>query len=76
MSLDIEKLTGIIAPGSGTKITSSPFNLKGTASTVVAGSLSTAVGVVQMATGNRLALRLTGTPTDVANVTVTLLVNY
>lgn len=76
VSLDIEKLTGTTAPGSGTAITASPFNLKSTINTVVTGTLSTTIGTVNFAVGNRMALKLTGTPTSVANVTVTLLINF
>ncbi len=76
VTLDIEKLTGTTAPGSGTKLTVSPFDLKGTINTVVTGVLSSTVGVIQLATGDRLALRKTGTLTSVANVTVTLIVYF
>ena len=76
VSLDIEKLTGTTAPGSGTKITSAVIDLKGTINTVVTASLSTTIGVVQLAVGDRLALLLTGTPTSVANVNVTLILDF
>lgn len=76
VSLDIEKLTGTTVPGSGTKITAAAIDLKGVINTVVTPALSTSVGVVQLASGDRLALLLTGTPTSVANVTVTILIRY
>jgi hypothetical protein len=75
VSLDVEKLIGTTAPGSGVKITTAPFNLKSAINTVVTAQLSTFVGVVQLAAGDRLALRLTGTPTSVANVNITVVLS-
>jgi hypothetical protein len=77
VTLQIEKLTGTTAPGSGTALLSSTFNLKGTANTVQTYTTFTpTVGAVQCAMGDRIALKLSGTPTAVANMTVTLLFNY
>ncbi len=79
VSLNVEKLTGTTAPGSGTVVTTSAFNLKGAINTVVAKTYSggqLSPGTVQLDTGNRLALKLTGTPTSVANVTVTLILTF
>ncbi len=76
VSLQIEKLTGTVAPGSGTALLATAFNLKSTINTVVTGALTNTVGAVQLNVGDRLALKLTGTPTSVASVTVTLLINF
>lgn len=76
VTLDIEKLTGTQAPGSGTSILASTFDLKGTINTVVQKSgldLSTAR---QLVNGDRLCLKLTGTLTAVAGVQVTLHCKY
>lgn len=70
VSLQIEKLTGTTAPGSGTSLLSTPFNLKGTANTVTTGVLTTVSPFLRFASGDRAALKLTGTPTSVNNVTV------
>lgn len=75
VSLQIERLTGTTAPGSGVLLLTTAFDLKGTINTVQTGTVVTpftgTTGTV-LATGDRLALKLTGTPTSVANVTVTL----
>lgn len=76
VTLDIEKLTGTQAPGSGISILTTAFNLKGTINTVVQKQgldLSTAR---QLVNGNRLCLKLTGTLTDVAGCQVTLHCKY
>ena len=79
VTLDIEKLTGTTAPGSGTSVLASTYDLKGTANTVVIKE-----GVDLSLTGNnrqlneqdRLALVDTGTLTAVASVQVTLYCKY
>jgi len=71
-TVQIEKLTGTTAPGSGSAILTTGFNLVGTINTVQTGTLSNAIGVVQLAQGDRLALLLSGTPTSVSNVTITI----
>lgn len=79
VTLNIEKLTGTTAPGAGTSLLSTAFDLKGTANTVLTAPSSAypltttnQVSSLNLATGDRLAFKLTGTPTSVANVTVTL----
>lgn len=76
VTLDVEKLVGITAPGSGVVLTISPFNLKATANTVQTAMLSNVVGAIHLNVGDRLALKLTGTPTSLANVSVTITINY
>ena len=76
VTLDIEKLTGTQAPGAGTSILATTFDLKGTINTVVQKQgldLSTAR---QLVNGNRLCLKLTGTTTAVAGCQVTLHCKY
>ncbi len=72
VTLDIEKLTGTTAKGSGTSILASTFNLKSTANTVVSKegvNLSAARTLVQ---GDRLALKSSGTLTTLSDLQVTL----
>jgi hypothetical protein len=76
VTLDIEKLTGTQAPGAGTSILATTFDLKGTINTVVQKQgldLSTAR---QLVNGNRLCLKLAGTTTAVAGCQVTLHCKY
>jgi len=76
VTLDIEKLTGTTAPGSGTSILATTFDLKGTINTVVQKTgldLSTAR---QLVNGDRLCLKLAGTTTAVAGCQVTLHCKY
>lgn len=76
LSLDIEKLTGSAAPGSGTKVTAAPFDLNAAANTVQTAALSSSVGFVQLAAGDRLALLKTGTAAGANNVTVTIILSF
>lgn len=72
VTLQLEKLTSTTAPGSGTSLLTSALSLKATANTVQTGSLTTTLANINLAVGDRLALKLAGTPTSVANVTVLL----
>lgn len=65
-TVQVERLTGTTAPGSGTVMLAAAFNLVGTANTVQTQSGSNN----RLNTGDRLSLKLTGTPTSVANVSV------
>lgn len=76
VTVDVEKLTGTQAPGAGVVLTRSAFNLKSTINTVVTGTLSDVLGAIDLVVGDRLALKLTGTPTSVANVTITITINF
>jgi len=72
VTLDVEKLTGTTAKGSGTSVLASTFNLKSTVDTVVfkgGQDLSVARQLVQ---GNRLAIKSSGTLTALKDVQVTL----
>jgi hypothetical protein len=62
-TLAVQKMTGTQALNGGINITESAFNLKSTANTVVAGTLSTTSGRTTLADGNRIGLlcNMTGT---------------
>ena len=69
----VTKDTGTAAPGAGTSLhQSGSFNLKATANTVQTATLSTTAATLALAAGDRLAFKLTGTPTAVAGATVTV----
>lgn len=70
VTLNVEKLTGTTAPGSGTGILSTAFSLKATINTVQIGTLTTTSATRTLAIGDRLGLVKTGTLTAVAGVTV------
>jgi len=76
VTLQLEKLTGTTAPGSGSGILSTAFNLKSTANTVVTkravSDFVAALSTRQFAVGDRLALLTSGTLTSLANVNVVL----
>ena len=75
VTLDIEKLTGTTAAGSGDSILVAGFNLKGTANTVQSKSGADLTGQT-LVEGDRLALEDTGTLTNVANLNVTLYLKH
>lgn len=67
----VTKDTGTDAPGAGTSLhQSGSFNMKGTANTVQNATLSTTAATLTLAAGDRLAVKLTGTPTAVAGAVV------
>lgn len=70
VTLQIEKLTGTTAPGSGSNLLATAIDLKGTINTVVTGTLTGTSSVRTLAVGDRLALKKSGTLTAVAGVTV------
>lgn len=72
VTLDVQKLTGTTAPGSGTSILSSTFNLKSTANTVVTKEGSALSSARVLSEGDRLCITSSGTLTAVASVSVTL----
>lgn len=72
VSLQLEKLTGTTAPGSGTTLLTTAFDLKGTINTVQYGNITASAGKNSLQKGDRLAAKLTGTPTAVANVVMTV----
>jgi hypothetical protein len=72
VTLDVEKLTGITALGSGVSVLAATFNLKSTAYTPVQKSGTTLSSNRQLATTDRLALKTSGTLTALEGVQVTL----
>lgn len=76
VTLDIEKLTGTTAPGSGVSILAGTIDLKGTINTVVEPALTATIANKNLAKGDRLALVDTGTLTAVNNVTVVITLKY
>lgn len=75
VTLQIERLTGTTAPGSGTSMLATAFDLKGTANTVVTKKQNTdfvSIASRQFEVGDRVALLTSGTLTSLANVTVVL----
>lgn len=72
VTCQLEKLTGTTAPGSGTSLLVTAFNLKGTANTVQYGNFSGSGGRNTLIRGDRLALKRSGTLTAVDSVAVTV----
>ena len=79
VSLEVERLTGTTAPGSGTSLQSAVFDLKGTANTTQYAGLrtgSTLIAQTGLNMGDRLALKKTGTLTSLEGVQVTVELRY
>lgn len=72
VTLQVERLQGTEASGAGDDLLGTALNLKGTADTVQTGDLTAAKTNRQLVEGNRLGLVLSGTPTSVNNVVVTV----
>ncbi len=72
VTLDVEKLTGILAPDAGVSVLSATANLKGAANTVQAPALTVTAANKQLAAGDRLCFKDTGVLTAVAGVAVTV----
>lgn len=77
VTLQIEKLTGTTASGSGTSLLATGFNLKGTINTVQTAQLAAITRPsFNLVKGDRLGLKLTGTPTSVSQVCVIIQLSY
>ena len=72
VTVRVERLVGTQAPGGGYALTE-PQSLKSTVNTVVDLTLTTDRTQLTFLKGDRLALKLTGTPTSVNGVVITLL---
>lgn len=70
VTLDLEKLTGTTAPGSGSSVLAATLSLKATANTVQTATLTATLANRSLAKNDRLALKKSGTLTSVANVTI------
>lgn len=75
-TLNIEKLTGAQASGSGINILSTAFDLTTTANSKMTGTLASAISTKNLAIGDRLGLVIAGTLTSLVNVNVTLVLFY
>jgi len=73
VTLQVQKLTGTTALGSGSDLLATAINLKGTINTVQSPNLVSS-SAVQLLAGDRLALKTTGTLTSVADVQVTVFI--
>lgn len=77
VTVQIERLIGTTAPGSGTALLATGFNMKGTINTVQYGILATIQKTLfTLNKGDRLAFLLTGTPTAIANAVFTVTLIY
>lgn len=72
VTVQLEKLTSTTAPGSGTSLLVTAFDLKGTANTVQYGNFSNVSGYNTLIRGDRLALKKSGTLTAVDSVVITV----
>jgi hypothetical protein len=70
-TLQVTKDTGTNAPGAGTDLLTTAFNLNATANTVQHGSLVGTAGVVNLARGDRLAVDFADAVQSTAGVAVT-----
>lgn len=70
VTLDVTKDTGTNAPGAGTSVLNATVNLKGAINTVNTPALTATAATLAMAAGDRLAFKLTGTPTALAGLVV------
>lgn len=77
VSLQIEKLTGTTASGSGTNLLATGFDLKGNINTVQTAVLAFAVSnTFNLVKGDRLGFVLSGTPTSVAQLVMVCQLTY
>lgn len=65
-TLQVQKLTGTTAPGSGTNLLTGTVSLAGTANTVVSGTLIGTTASLRFAAGDRLGTLIAGTMTSLA----------
>jgi hypothetical protein len=70
VTLDLEKLTGTTAPGSGVSMLGATLSLKTTKDTVQIGTFTTTLANRSVVAGDRLALKTSGTLTGLIDVTV------
>lgn len=76
VTVNIEKLTSTTAPGGGSGLLPTPFDLKASINTVRTGTITTTSSTKSLAIGDRLALLLSGTPTSVAGMAVHIELTY
>jgi hypothetical protein len=71
-TVQLEKLTGTTAPGSGTAMLTGTVALSGTANTVTSGTLVASQSTLQLNPGDRVGLVIAGTMTNLATANCTL----
>lgn len=71
-TLQVTKDTGTAAPGAGTDLLATPFDLNATAQTVQSGALSATASDLVLAAGNRLSLDFANTIQSTAGLCVTV----
>lgn len=71
-TLQIEKLTGTTAAGSGTNMMTGTINLAATANTVVSGTLTATTATLTLAVGDRIGGVLGGTLTSLAGCSIVI----
>lgn len=76
VTVTLEKLTGTTAPGSGSAMLATTFNMKGVANTVQTGTFDADRTKRTLSAGDRMALKLSGTPTALADVVIIIEVEY
>lgn len=72
VTLDITKDTSTNAPGAGTSILAATQSLKATANTTVYPALTATAATLLMASGDRLSFKLTGTPTALVGLVISV----
>lgn len=72
-TLTLEKCTGTTAPGSGTAMLTATISLAGTANTVLSGTPVSDQGILTLAAGDRLGLKIAGTMTSLAGSRVSIM---
>jgi hypothetical protein len=72
VTLNVERLTGTTVPGAGTSILSADFDLRGTANTIQTKEGYALTSKRILKEGERLALVLTGTPTNLQGLCLTV----
>lgn len=76
VTLDLEKLTGATSPGAGATMLITTFNMKGAVNTLQTGVFDPDRTKRTLSAGDRMALKLSGTPTAVADVVIIIEVEY
>lgn len=73
VTMQIRRCQGTEAPSAGDALLATAFNLKSTANTVVAGTLTSTTANLTLADGDRLSADVTGTLTALAGGVVTVI---
>jgi hypothetical protein len=71
-AVTVSKDTGTTAPGGGTALLTGTLALSGTANTVVNGTLISTTATLQLAAGDRIAIVISGTMTNLVGGILTL----